>query len=72
MEPRWPDWIVKALGREPQVGDWYAPCCEEDLERITDIEDLRDIQDLIGDGLGGRFWATQEAALKELAEEKDS
>lgn len=63
----WPTEIVEHLGREPEIGDWYAECCEADLFIVTQLHEMDEIRENQYDGwTGGRFWPSKISALREL------
>lgn len=59
--PKYPESIINNLGRLPRAGDWFMPCCLEDLELIT-AEDLPGMPELISEG-GGDVFSSLDAAL---------
>lgn len=63
----WPQRIIDQLGREPQVGDWFAECCIEDFMQLDSdlLEELR--QHYADEDSGGRFWKTEAEGRAELA-----
>ncbi len=64
----WSDRVLLKLGREPRIGDWYAPCCVLDLSRIDDADDLEWIHESVDD-LGVMLWPTLAAALADLEDD---
>lgn len=58
-QPKWPQRIINDLGREPQIGDWYAEYGIEDLRQVT-AADLADIltrhDERDSDWDFGKFW----------------
>lgn len=66
----WPSHVVDALGRTPQVGDWYAECCQADLFQIGEPGQLADLQERHAEGFAiGEFFATETAARAALSPE---
>jgi hypothetical protein len=68
---KWPQRIIDELGREPQVGDWFAECCIEDFQQLTP-ESLAELLELYDDeDSGGMFWRAEDgdAARAELLAE---
>jgi hypothetical protein len=67
---KWPQRIIDSLGRAPQVGDWFAECCIEDFQQITDPDHLQFLLEHYDDmDSGGRFWAAEQPARSILEAE---
>ena len=54
--------------QDARIGDWWAPCCEQDLRQILTQEDLDDMRDWVDDEAPFEgVWDTQEEALADIA-----
>jgi hypothetical protein len=63
----WPQRMVAQLGRPPQLGDWYAECCVQDLEEVWNATRLAEIFSLQADGdTGGSWWANEADARAQV------
>ncbi len=56
-----PQEVIDKLGRHPRVGDWYMPCCIEDLQRVGEGL-IYDLPDLLEEN-GGSIWGSLEEAI---------
>lgn len=63
----WPSEVKQQLGgRDPQIGDWYAFCCNNDAFKIETQAELESLYEQVGDLLDdgcdpGYFFKTEEA-----------
>lgn len=59
-------WLtVRGTDREPRVGDWYAHCCIQDLDKIETQDDLDSLLGIARE-MHVYFWPSLKSALDEL------
>lgn len=54
-----------------EVGDWYAPCCVEDLQRLDTADAVAEAQALLDEGIGQVFPSLERAAAVLMEKDDD-
>ena len=54
--------------RKPEIGLWWAPCCELDLQQVVNEADLVEALNFWNHGPYAGAWCSKEEALEDLTD----